>query len=129
MQSDLRNIGSPAIAAELPEHARKVRHPDYYDTSVAIIGISCHFPGAQDHRQFWDNLISGREGVEVLSAEELRRLGVSEEIIGNPGYVPVRSTIAGKDLFDPAFFNISPEDATLHGPAAAPSAAACLVGD
>ena len=91
-----------------PDQADGSGYPDYYDTSVAIVGISCHFPGAQDHRQFWDNLISGREGVEMLSADELRRLGVPEQIIGHPRYVPVRSTIAGKDLFDPAFFKISP---------------------
>ncbi|SEO30644.1 non-ribosomal peptide synthetase, partial [Bradyrhizobium sp. OK095] len=98
------------------EHGSVAGHPDYYRSSVAIIGISCHVPGAENHRQFWDNLISGKEGVEVLTAAELRQLGVPEQIMDNPRYVPVRSTIAGKDLFDPAFFKISPKDAALMDP-------------
>ena len=103
-------------AMVVPAETDAFRYPDYYQSSVAIIGISCHFPGAEDHRQFWDNLVSGREGVEVLSAAEMRQLGVPEQIIGNPRYVPVRATIAGKDLFDAAFFRISPKDATLMDP-------------
>ena len=92
------------------------RYPDYYQSSVAIIGISCRFPGAEDRHQFWDNLIAGRESIEILSKAELRQLGVPDRIIDDPRYVPVRSTIAGKDLFDPAFFKIAPKDAMLMDP-------------
>ncbi len=99
-----------------PVQESAAHHPDYYESSVAIIGISCHFPGAEDRHAFWDNLIAGRESVEILSADELRRLGVPEHIIGHPRYVPARSTIAGKDLFDPSFFKVSPTDAALMDP-------------
>ena len=47
----------PAAADELRAAQRRVvSYPDYYRSSVAIVGISCHFPGAADHREFWENL-------------------------------------------------------------------------
>ena len=84
--------------------------------AVAIIGISCHFPGAADHRQFWKNLRDGRESIEILSADELRRLGVAESLLANPRFVGARSTIDGKDLFDAKFFGIAPRDAEVMDP-------------
>ncbi|GER89935.1 hypothetical protein KDW_40970 [Dictyobacter vulcani] len=90
--------------------------PDYYDTSVAVIGISCQFPGANSYREFWENLCAGKESLTFFRAEELREMGVPEELIANPHYVPVQSTIAGKDLFDPGFFHLSPKDAELMDP-------------
>jgi amino acid adenylation domain-containing protein len=90
--------------------------PDYYRNSVAIIGISCQFPGGEDKNDFWDNLRRGRESVEILSPGDLRKLGIAEEIIGNPKFVAARSTIAGKDLFDAEFFKVSARDAQMMDP-------------
>ena len=91
-------------------------HPSYYESSVAIVGISCQLPGASDQYEFWDNLLNGRESIEKLDVSDARKIGVTEEIIQNPKYVPARFTISGKDLFDPAFFKISPKDAELMDP-------------
>src|SRR6185436_2392527 len=52
--------------------------PAYYADSVAIIGLSCHFPEAKDYRQFWQNLIQGRESIHFFSPEELARLNLPE---------------------------------------------------
>lgn len=76
--------------------------------AIAVIGISCRFPGAQDHRAFWSGLVEGRSGGTSWSAEELRTLGVPEELISRPGYVPQRSVVDGRAEFDAAFFDISP---------------------
>ncbi|MES2939420.1 MAG: amino acid adenylation domain-containing protein [Pseudomonadota bacterium] len=100
----------PALALPPPNSGRP--------GDVAIIGISCQFPDARDHRAFWDNLRTGTESLRLLSAEELRAAGVPEHVIANPRYVPVRSSIEGKDLFDPAFFHISARDAQLLDPQA-----------
>lgn len=91
-------------------------YPDYYEDSVAIIGISCQFPGADNPYEFWQNLRAGRESVRRLSREELIGMNAPEEIMDNPSYVPVQSTIEGKDLFDPTFFRISPKDAEAMDP-------------
>lgn len=92
------------------------RLAEYYQDSIAIIGISCHFPGAKNHFEFWNNLREGKEGIRSFSKEELRALGLGEEMIENPDFIPVQSTIEDKDLFDPGFFNISPRDAAFMDP-------------
>ncbi|MEQ7681104.1 non-ribosomal peptide synthetase [Bacillus ayatagriensis] len=90
--------------------------PSYFDDSVAIVGISCQFPGAKNHHEFWKQLREGKESVRFYSEEELREAGVPEDLIENPDYVPALSTIEGKDLFDPEFFHISPKDAEFMDP-------------
>ncbi|MGA5045398.1 amino acid adenylation domain-containing protein [Streptomyces arboris] len=88
------------------------------DDAIAVIGISCRFPGAMDHRAFWSALVEGRSGSTSWSAEELRALGVPEELITRPGYVPQRSVVDGRAEFDAAFFDISPRDAEFMDPQA-----------
>ena len=90
--------------------------PPYYQSSLAIVGMSCQFPGAKDHREFWSNLKRGKESVSLLSGEELRDLGIAEELIRDENYVRIRSTIDGKYAFDPGFFKITPKDASLMDP-------------
>ncbi|MFH8377913.1 amino acid adenylation domain-containing protein [Streptomyces cyaneofuscatus] len=88
------------------------------DDAIAVIGISCRFPGAMDHRAFWSALVEGRSGSTSWSAEELRTLGVPEELITRPGYVPQRSVVDGRAEFDASFFDISPRDAEFMDPQA-----------
>jgi amino acid adenylation domain-containing protein len=99
---------------QAPEHAQ-VASSDVRD-SVAIIGLSCRFPGANDHREFWNALIDAREGIERLSEQALREAGVPASASDDPAYVPVRASVPGKDLFDADFFKISPRDAQLMDP-------------
>ncbi|GAF07319.1 long-chain-fatty-acid-CoA ligase [Paenibacillus pini JCM 16418] len=93
-----------------------VELPEAYRDSLAIIGISCEFPGAGNHFEFWNNLLTGKESLKFFTPDELRDLGVPPELAENAGYVPVQSTIAGKDRFDPGFFNLSPKDAGFMDP-------------
>ncbi|MFJ2151800.1 amino acid adenylation domain-containing protein [Streptomyces microflavus] len=115
---------APAVRSVEPE-----QHPDprpatpaaddaSLDDAIAVIGISCRFPGAMDHRAFWSALAEGRSGSTSWSAEELRTLGVPEELITRPGYVPQRSVVDGRAEFDAAFFDISPRDAEFMDPQA-----------
>ncbi len=115
--------------APAPQRAESGRHPGPRRTTpaaddaslgdaIAVIGISCRFPGAPDHRAFWSALVEGRSGSTSWSAEELRALGVPEELITRPGYVPQRSVVDGRAEFDAAFFDISPRDAEFMDPQA-----------
>lgn len=90
--------------------------PDYYENSVAVIGLSCKVPGAESYEEFWNNLIGKEECSRYLSREEQMVLKIPERIMDNPNYVPVQFAVEGKDLFDPGFFKISPKDAEAMGP-------------
>lgn len=91
-------------AAHIDQSTQMNDLPDYYEDSVAIIGISCEFPGAKNHDEFWENLRDGKESITFYSKEELQRFGISEEMAENASYVPAKSSIDGKDKFDPSFF-------------------------
>ncbi|MBT4686708.1 MAG: amino acid adenylation domain-containing protein, partial [Rhodospirillaceae bacterium] len=96
--------------------ARERANRPVADGALAIVGISCRFPGAPDHRAFWSNLRHGRDSAKRYSAEELRAAGVPEAVIGNANYVPVQRGIEGKEYFDAGFFNIAPRNAALLDP-------------
>jgi polyketide synthase PksJ len=86
---------------------------EYDPGDVAIIGISCRFPGARDKEQFWDNLVNGRESVTFLSKDEIE---VDEALINSPAYVRANGMLDGYDEFDPSVFGISDRMATAMTP-------------
>ena len=106
----------PPVAPAASGDATVAGMPDDYADCVAIVGMSCAFPGADDHDTFWDNLLHGRESIERIPEAELRALGVPDHVLADPKFVPVRSTLADRDLFDAAFFNVSERDAQWMDP-------------
>lgn len=90
--------------------------PDYYKESLAIIGVSCHLPGANDHWKFWKNLCEGKESVVRLGDQEFSEFNIDKSIRDNKRYVPTVAWLEGKELFDPGFFNISSGNAALMDP-------------
>jgi acyl transferase domain-containing protein len=84
--------------------------------AVAVIGISCRFPGARDSEQFWQNLAEGVESIKFFSDEELRAAGVPTELIEHPDYVKAAPVLDDVDLFDARFFQFSPREAALTDP-------------
>ncbi|CAG7645166.1 SDR family NAD(P)-dependent oxidoreductase [Actinacidiphila bryophytorum] len=75
---------------------------------VAIVGISGVFPKARDVREFWDNLLAGRDCIEAGLPE---RWGERAD----PAF-PWAGLIDGVAEFDPAFFGISPHEAARMDP-------------
>ncbi|CDZ76614.1 Polyketide synthase PksN [Legionella massiliensis] len=85
---------------------------------IAVIGMSCVFPGANDVNEFWDNLIQGRDSVTDIPAERFDINDYYSPIQGQKGGICTRKGgfIEGIDQFDAAFFNISPKEAELLDP-------------
>jgi acyl transferase domain-containing protein/thioesterase domain-containing protein len=85
-------------------------------TSIAIVGMAGRFPGANDLRQFWNNLRNGVESIRRLTDDELLAAGVRPEDIANPDYVKAAPILDGVDQFDAPFFGFSPRDAAIMDP-------------
>lgn len=86
------------------------------EESIAIIGISCQFPGAKNHYQFYKMLLEGDEAVKFFTKEELSELGVDRDLTENANFVPLKPALEGRELFDPEFFHLSPKDAEMMDP-------------
>jgi amino acid adenylation domain-containing protein/non-ribosomal peptide synthase protein (TIGR01720 family) len=83
---------------------------------VAVVGMSCRFPGARDVEQFWRNLCAGTESIARFSAAELLANGVDAASVADPRYVPAAGIVEGADEFDAAFFGFTPLEADLIDP-------------
>ncbi len=83
---------------------------------IAIVGMHVRVPGATSLAQFWSNLRDGVESITFFSDEELRTAGVDEATLANPDYVKALGRLTGIDLFDAAFFNLTPREAEILDP-------------
>jgi phthiocerol/phenolphthiocerol synthesis type-I polyketide synthase C len=88
------------------------------DESIAIVGASCRFPGAENLEQFWQLLVSAGDAVcEVDDRRWSTRLYYHPDR-SEPGksYTWSAGLITGVDLFEPSFFGISPREAAQMDP-------------
>jgi acyl transferase domain-containing protein/2-polyprenyl-3-methyl-5-hydroxy-6-metoxy-1,4-benzoquinol methylase/acyl carrier protein len=83
------------------------------DSDIAIIGMSCRFPGAKDVAEFWRNLRDGRESITFFTEQELVASGMDPALLSNSNYVKASAVLADIDLFDASFFGFSPRDAEI----------------
>jgi acyl transferase domain-containing protein len=84
--------------------------------SVAIIGMSGRFPGANNTREFWENLRNGVESIQFFDESELRAAGVDAAIAADPNFVPAGGVLDSIDRFDAEFFGYSARDAEIMDP-------------
>ncbi|WP_026028761.1 beta-ketoacyl synthase N-terminal-like domain-containing protein, partial [Vibrio anguillarum] len=73
-------------------------------TDVAIIGISCAFPGAEDKDHYWQLLVNHHIATDLPSGAVNTDRVAAEGILDRPYH------------FDAAYFNMSPRDAKLMDP-------------
>lgn len=78
-------------------------------TSVAIIGLGCRFPGAKSPDEFWQMLKQGKDAITLPSPERQALFPAdTDETVG--GF------LSDIDQFDPQFFGITPEEANSLDP-------------
>ncbi|MFI6893880.1 SDR family NAD(P)-dependent oxidoreductase [Streptomyces sp. NPDC050256] len=84
--------------------------------NIAIVGISCAFPGADGPEEFWRNIRDGVDSLTQLSDEDVLAAGADPALIQAPNYVKVAACIEDIDMFDAGFFGMSPREAELMDP-------------
>src|SRR5215468_3377407 len=90
--------------------------PSSRNVDIAIIGMSCRFPGAATAEEFWTNLCHGVESITFFSEQELVAAGVAPALVANPNYVKAAPMLRDVEMFDASFFGYSPKDAALMDP-------------
>ncbi|MDJ0842564.1 MAG: condensation domain-containing protein, partial [Acidobacteriota bacterium] len=103
---------APPAGRRKPKH----RNPPAVDEPIAVIGLACRFPGAENEAAFWQNLAEGKEAITFLTDNQLRDAGIDSETIGNPNYVKAAAMLEGAETFDAAFFGFTPREAQLLDP-------------
>jgi acyl transferase domain-containing protein/thioesterase domain-containing protein len=84
---------------------------------IAVIGMACRFPGANNIDEYWANLLKGKETIKLFKDEELQDYEIDyDKLKKNPNFVPARGVLENIDEFDAHFFGISPPEATLTDP-------------
>lgn len=84
---------------------------DVLENGIAIVGISCRFPGARSLREYWDNLCRGKVSVTFPDRETLAEAGVSRELLEDPSYVRAFYGLSDTEMFDAAFFGYAGSEA------------------
>lgn len=82
---------------------------------IAVVGMSCKFPGAGDTEEFWRNLQNGVCSVRFFSDEEILEES-GDAKIADPAYVRANACLQDKEYFDAAFFGYIPSEAALMDP-------------
>jgi polyketide synthase PksN len=101
--------GAPGPAAASPA-PRDLGEP------IAIVGMAGRVPGADDVEQYWQLIREGREAISFFDDEELAAAGVPDALIGDPAYVKARGVLPDVELFDAAFFGLTPAEAEMTDP-------------
>ncbi|MGD7329384.1 non-ribosomal peptide synthase/polyketide synthase, partial [Ralstonia pseudosolanacearum] len=111
--------------AELSAAGQGDRHPaeaapaapvQAADAPIAVIGLGCRFPGADDADAFWDALAGQVDAIGAVP-QARRAAGTFDEPRAEvPSQVRLGGFLDRVDAFDAAFFSISPLEAARMDP-------------
>ncbi|MFI6004238.1 beta-ketoacyl synthase N-terminal-like domain-containing protein, partial [Streptomyces sp. NPDC051366] len=79
---------------------------------VAVVGLSCRLPAAQDPQAYWALLANGGDAVTDVPAERAATLGAD----GPLGAARRGGFLTGVGRFDAGFFGIAPREAAMMDP-------------
>ncbi|TLF81358.1 aminotransferase class I/II-fold pyridoxal phosphate-dependent enzyme [Nocardia cyriacigeorgica] len=86
-------------------------------TDIAIVGIDCRFPGANDPAALWRLLIEGGDAISEVPADRWAAEDFHDPA-GRPGTINNRrgGFLTDADVFDHEFFGITPREAAAMDP-------------
>ncbi|MCV3213045.1 acyltransferase domain-containing protein [Plectonema radiosum NIES-515] len=102
--------------AELQAEVDHLKHAQ--SEPIAIIGIGCRFPGANNPEEFWQLLRQGQDAICEVPKERWDIDAYYDPDPETPGKISTRfgGFVNQVDKFDPFFFNISPREAISLDP-------------
>ena len=97
---------------------RRQRSTTRTDEPIAIVAVSCRFPGAPDPEAFWEVLAGGVDAIREVPEDRFDIDEFYDPDPETPGktYTRFGGFLDGIDGFDPEFFGISPREAVWIEP-------------
>lgn len=86
------------------------------DGRIAVIGLSCRFPGAENADLFWNSIEQASIEIQTVGRDRLIEAGIPLESIDSPYYVAAKGVLPDATAFDASFFGISPREASFIDP-------------
>ncbi|HEY3685973.1 MAG TPA: beta-ketoacyl synthase N-terminal-like domain-containing protein [Streptosporangiaceae bacterium] len=78
---------------------------------IAVIGLSCRYPGASGPEEFWRNLVAGVDSITRLPPRPIPAGGD-----GDGAYVPAGGFLTDPEWFDAGYFGFTPREARIIDP-------------
>ncbi|MGA9379089.1 MAG: SDR family NAD(P)-dependent oxidoreductase, partial [Phormidium sp.] len=110
-QAESPSVKQGQNRAQIRSSRHRASQPD-----IAVIGMSCRFPGANNIDEFWQNLANGVESISFFSEEEVIAAGIDPKLVKNPNYVKAKPILSDVETFDADFFGYSSREAELIDP-------------
>ncbi len=122
MRGEKELSSSPGLFSQVGEKGGQstkvdVSNRNSGNAGVAVIGMVGRFPGANSVDELWENLCAGREAITFFEKEEISGI-VDPVLLDDPNYVRAKGVLAGAELFDAGFFQISAREAEMMDPQA-----------
>jgi 3-oxoacyl-[acyl-carrier-protein] synthase II len=88
-----------------------------FQRPIAVIGMSCRFPNADEPIAFWENILEGRDAIGAVP-DERWNCSTLESELGKPGFAYSKEigADATSDCYDAAFFGITEGEAQRVDP-------------
>jgi acyl transferase domain-containing protein len=86
------------------------------DEHIAIIGMTCRFPGAKTIEAFWQNLRDGVESISFFTDDALAAEGIDPSLFNAPNYVKANAVLEDIEQFDASFFDLTPKETEITDP-------------
>ncbi|MBC1213847.1 SDR family NAD(P)-dependent oxidoreductase [Trichormus variabilis ARAD] len=101
-----------------PNVAPQEKYQDVPEQDIAIIGMACKIPGADNLEQYWDLLNAGRSVIQDVPQDRWFNQHYFEAKGNSPqAKISKRGCFVNSPFdFDPMFFGISPKEATAMDP-------------
>jgi len=93
-------------------------HRELQSELIAIIGIACRFPGANDYNQYWQNLEQGINSISEIPSQrwDVEKYYSPNSETSNKTISKWGGLIESIDQFDAQLFGIYPREATKMDP-------------
>lgn len=93
---------------------KNTSHIKSNSTDIAVIGIAGKYPGANNIKEFWNNLVNGTESITFFSDDELEILQDQKD--SELKFIKAKGILQNVEKFDADFFGYTIREAELMDP-------------